>query len=131
MIIYVDTSAALKLAIEEAESDALASYLSGAQRNGDVLVASMLLFTELHCAAKRRLAPPPASSINNILNAINLDDVDRSDLTLAAAMTGGLRSADAIHLATALRLDVDQLVAYDAELLNAAEEAGLSIASPS
>lgn len=130
MIVYVDTSAALKLAIEETESDTLAHYLSEAQRQGDILIASMLLYTELHCAAQRRPAPPPAASINSILRTINLDDIDRSDLMLAAAMPGALRSADAIHLATALRLSVDQFVAYDAGLLQAAAKAGLNIASP-
>lgn len=131
MIIYVDTSAALKLAIQEPESDSLAGFLTKAQHNGDTLAASMLLYTELHCAAKRRATPPPAKTVNSIINAINLDDVERGDLTYAAAMPGGLGSADAIHLATALRLNVDLLVAYDGELLAAAEDAGLSVLSPS
>lgn len=130
MIIYVDTSAALKLAIDESESDALARFLTEAQNNGERLAASMLLSTELHCASKRRPSPPPAKTINSIINAINLDDIDRSDLTFAAAMPGRLRSADAIHLATALRLNVDLLVAYDRELLAAAEDAGLNVHSP-
>jgi predicted nucleic acid-binding protein len=45
-------------------------------------------------------------------------------------MPGHLRSADAIHLATAIRLQADLLVAYDTELLAAAVEAGLDVASP-
>jgi len=41
-----------------------------------------------------------------------------------------LRSADAIHLATAIRLQSDVLVAYDAELLAAAVDSGLNTESP-
>jgi uncharacterized protein len=130
MIVYVDTSAALKLAIQESESDSLAWFLTEVQNNGDILAASMLLYTELHCAAKRRQTPPSARTLNSILGSLNLDDVEREDLTYAAVMPGKLRSADAIHLATALRLNTDLLVAYDGELLAAAEDAGLNVLSP-
>jgi len=41
-----------------------------------------------------------------------------------------LRFADAIHLATALRVDARALVAYDAELCSAAKTAGITVASP-
>ena len=60
MIHYVDTSAALKLLVEEAESGELAAVLDAAAHAGDRLVASMLLFTELHCAARRRGTGSPA-----------------------------------------------------------------------
>ena len=41
-----------------------------------------------------------------------------------------LRMLDAIHLATALYVDADEVVAYDRRLLDAAEEQGLSTAAP-
>ena len=72
----------------------------------------MLLYTELHCAGKRRGFP--AELI----------------IMYAAAMPGKLRSADAIHLATAIRLQVDALAAYDSELVAAATDAGLNAFSP-
>ncbi|MET3142982.1 UNVERIFIED_ORG: putative nucleic acid-binding protein [Arthrobacter sp. UYEF10] len=53
----------------------------------------------------------------------------RSWLT-AAALPGKLRSADAIHLAAAIRLQSDVVVAYDAGLKAAAVEAGLNVLSP-
>ncbi|MCG2620880.1 type II toxin-antitoxin system VapC family toxin [Arthrobacter sp. I2-34] len=130
MIIYLDTSAVLKLVIDEAESGALARQMTKFSAAGDMLVASMLLYTELHCAARRRATPLPAHLINSVLNSVNLVDVSREDLLFAAALTSGLRTADAIHLATAIRLHADVLVAYDRELLAAAESAGLSTASP-
>lgn len=124
----MDTSAVLKLVVEEKESPSAAEYLSAAAARGDKLVASMLLYTELHCAGHRRGLP--AALINSVLGGINLVDLARSDLMYAAALPGGLRSADAIHLATAIRLQSDMLVAYDAGLLSAAVDAGLNVLSP-
>lgn len=63
MIIYVDTSAALKLVVEEAESGPVAEFLTEAGQKGGRLVASMLLHTELHCAANRRGLPPEWSTL--------------------------------------------------------------------
>jgi predicted nucleic acid-binding protein len=88
----------------------------------------MLLYTELHCAAHRRGFP--GELVNAALGGINLVDLARSDLMYAAALPGRLRSADAIHLASAIRLQADLLVAYDSALLAAAVDAGLNVLSP-
>ncbi|MFJ6455775.1 type II toxin-antitoxin system VapC family toxin [Paenarthrobacter sp. NPDC091669] len=128
MIAYVDTSAAMKLVVNERESSAAAAYLVETAASGGHLVASMLLYTELHCAARRRNMP--FDVVNTVLAGINLVDVTRSDLMYAAARPGQLRSANAIHVATAIRLQSDKLVAYDHELLLAATESGLTTASP-
>lgn len=129
MILYVDTSAALKLLIEEPESVSLAEELTARVGRGDRLVSSMLLYTELHCAARRRAKLAP-ELVNSVADSINLVDIARADLMYAAALAGGLRSADAIHLATAIRLQSDAMVAYDAELLAAAAGAGLATLAP-
>lgn len=129
MIIYVDTSAALKLLVEETESAPLAEEMTAATGRGDHLVSSMLLYTELHCAARRRAQLSP-EQVNSVADSINLVDVARADLLYAAALAGGLRSADAIHLATAIRLQATTLVAYDTELLAAAASAGLNTLVP-
>jgi hypothetical protein len=128
LIIYLDTSAVLKLVVEEDESVSLAEYLSAATVQGHHLVASMLLYTELHCAARRRGLP--GGVVNTVLGAISLVDLVRSDLMYAAALPGRLRSADAIHLAAAIRLQSDLMVAYDAELLAAAADSGINVLSP-
>ncbi|MDI3209345.1 hypothetical protein QK290_12735 [Pseudarthrobacter sp. AL07] len=64
------------------------------------------------------------------MGAINVVDLARSDLMYAAALTGKLRSVDAIHLAAAVRLQSDVVVAYDAGLKATAVEAGLNVLSP-
>lgn len=130
MIVYVDTSAAMKLLVEERESTSLAAYLERRRRGGDVLVASLLLHTELHCAANRRPEQVSHDAVAEVLSTLALVDVETGDLTTAPLLPGRLRSADAIHLATALRVGATVLVAYDAELRGAAKRAALEVEGP-
>lgn len=123
---YLDTSAAMKLLVEESESEALLRELTGSRRR---LAASWLLHTELHCAAGRNPAVIAVAAITTVLDAIDLVDLTRGDL-LAAGTHAPLRSNDAIHLATALRLGVDEVVSYDTELSRAAAAAGVRVIAP-
>jgi len=123
---YLDTSAAMKLLVEEAESESLVAELVGSSRR---LVASWLLHTELHCAAGRNSTIILLDAVATVLDVVNLVDVTRGDL-LGAGTHAPLRSNDAIHLATALRLGVDEVVTYDDELARAAVSAGLRVVAP-
>lgn len=123
---YLDTSAAMKLVVEEAESDALAETLS----NDRTLIASWLLHTEMHCAAGRHSDALELSTIRLVLDTVSLVDLTRGDM-IAAGTHAPLRSNDALHLAVAIRLGVDEVVTYDLELADAASKAGLPVLSPS
>ncbi|HEY2296499.1 MAG TPA: type II toxin-antitoxin system VapC family toxin [Jatrophihabitans sp.] len=124
---YLDTSAALKLIIEEAESAKLADTLSSSSHQ---LVSSWLLHTEMHCAAGRHPQDIDLESVRAVLDTINLADLTRGDM-IAAGTHAPLRSNDAIHLAVAIRLGVDELITYDQELAEAAASAGLTVLAPS
>jgi len=132
VICYVDTSAAMKLLVEEAESDALSAFLQSTaeRRDQSTLVASWLLHTELHCAANRHPDDVDAESVGILLETVSLIDVTRGDLLTAGALPGRLRSNDAIHLAVALRVGADAMLSYDDELANAAAATGLSVQQP-
>lgn len=117
----------MKLLVNEAESAALSNYL---QTAADRVAASWLLHTELHRAAARHPDTIDQSSVTIVLDAVALVDLTRGDLLTAAALPGRLRSNDAIHLAVALRLGVDEVVTYDAELVDAATVAGLAVRQP-
>ncbi len=130
MIVYVDTSAAMKLLVEEKESADLAAHLEQRREASDTLVASLLLHTELHCAANRRPEHIEHETVSDVLSVIALVDIESGDLTTAPLLPGRLRSADAIHLATALRVNARAMVAYDTELRAAARTAGLDAVSP-
>lgn len=129
MLIYLDTSAALKLLIEENESSHLAAYLDGLEQSC-TLVSSTLLYAELHCAAARRSAGLNSATIDEVVRSLTLMDLERADLWRAARSNWGLRSADAIHLATALRAETDVMLVYDKKLRTSAENNGLTTASP-
>lgn len=122
---YVDTSAALKLVIREAESKLLAEGLATGRR----LVASWLLHTEMHCAARRRPGAVGVVDVQTVLGAVDLIDLTRGDMIAAGALAP-LRSNDAIHLAVAIRVGADEVVTYDSELADAARAAGLAVFAP-
>ena len=68
-----------------------------------------------------------------VLARIALIEVDRRILRTAATLAPpGLRSLDAIHLATALSLgqDLDGIVTYDQRLSDAATGADLAVWAP-
>lgn len=125
-VAYLDTSAAMKLVVEEAESEALAAGLADASLR---LAASWLLHAELHCAAGRNPKIISIESITTVLDAVTLIDVTRGDV-LAAGTHAPLRSNDALHLATALRIGADAIITYDAELARAAAPAGIRVIAP-
>lgn len=122
---YLDTSAAMKLVVDEPESEALVDAIIDDRR----LVASWLLHTEMHCAAGRHPGDVDVSAVNEVLGAVNLADITRGDL-VAAGAHAPLRSNDAIHLAVAIRLGVDEIVTYDAELAHASRSVGISVLTP-
>jgi predicted nucleic acid-binding protein len=130
VIVYVDTSAAMKLLVEEKESARLADHLKRRAEEGDTLVASLLLHTELHSAANRPPEHIEHESVSEVLSAVALVDIENGDLTTAPLLPGRLRSADAIHLATALRLNARAMVVYDNELRAASRSAGIETLSP-
>ena len=129
MSVYLDTSAAAKLLVDEAESAGLAAYLDEVGRELG-LVSSALLETELRRLAVR--LELDQSAVSDLLARVDLVDPPRSLFHEAGLLPGRhLRSLDALHLATALRVDADTLVTYDARLLDAARSLGLGVLSPS
>ena len=129
MTLYLDTSAAAKLLVDEDESEALAAYLDRTV-DGQELISSALLETEL-----RRLAirlELDQSMVTDLLARVDLVDPPRSLFHEAGLLPGThLRSLDALHLATALRVNSDTFLAYDPRLLDAARSIGLRVNSPS
>ena len=126
-ISYLDTSAAMKLVLDEPQSDALTAELAGRDDRG--LVSSWLLHTEMHCAAGRHPGDVDLEAVGTVLDAVSLIDFTRGDL-LAAGTHAPLRSNDAIHLAVALRVGADEIVTYDGELAERATAAGLAVLAP-
>ncbi|QWF24000.1 type II toxin-antitoxin system VapC family toxin [Nocardioides sp. LMS-CY] len=128
MKIYLDSSAATKLVVEEPESAALLAYLEERAASAE-FVSSILFETELRRAARRRGIDE--ENVTAAVDLVNLAEAPRAVFKVAAAIGPmALRSLDAIHLATALREDVDVLVTFDRRLQDAGREAGLVVEAP-
>ncbi len=128
---YLDSSAIVKLAVEEPESAALRRYLlrkrpvvSSALARTEVLRALLLEGDE--GVARGRV----------VLARLDLLRVNDRILSAAGALLPdnlrSLRSLDAIHLATAQQLgsDLARVVTYDERMSDAAGHAGIKTASP-
>lgn len=125
---YLDSSAIVKLAIRERESDALRRHL-GRRR---AVVSSALARTEV----LRALLPGGDVALvagRRALARVDLIRVNDRVLDAAGALLPiDVRSLDAIHLATAQLLgsDIHHLVTYDDRMAEAARLLGLRTATP-
>ncbi len=129
-MIYLDSSALVKLALTEPESAALSRWL--AERADEPLASSALYRAEVPRAVWRAepgALPRSYKLIKRIARiALNADVLDNS----ATLPPQELSPAQAIHLASALAVkrDLTAFVTYDEHLLAAAKDAGLPVTSP-
>src|ERR1700678_2284112 len=128
-MIYLDTSAALKLVMPEAETAGLELWI--VDRGGVPRGSSRLLRIEM----LRRLAstaPQRRSRANVVLSSVSL--VRKDDVASTAEVIGDrtLRRLDAVHLATAheLRTELTAFVCYDKRLRASAHALGLPVEAP-
>lgn len=125
--IYADSSALVKLVIEEGESHALHAALADVSAQ---LVTSHLAQIEV-TRAVRIANPDQLGECQRLLEScVQIDitaDLVRRAVGLASAR---LRTLDAIHLATALRSGVESMAVYDERLAEAAMAAGFSVLQP-
>jgi predicted nucleic acid-binding protein len=98
-----------------------------------VVATSRLAIVEVARAAK--LANPSDEvqvEVDRLLSSCMLVAVSTPLLRASRKLTSAtIRTLDAIHLASALRVEADELLAYDRRLLIAASAEGLPIATPS
>ena len=128
-VVYLDSSALVKLVIREPESGALAGHLRGRPARLSCALARVEVLR-----AVRPHGPPSISRARRLLERIGLLRLDDDLLDAAAAIEGPtLRSLDAIHLAAAATLGdtLVEVITYDARMLQAATHLGLPVAAPS
>lgn len=118
----------MKLVIEEPESATLDRHLA----QGQLVATSRIALVEVPRATA--IANPTADARQEtvrLFDSCMLVDVTADLLRAAAELASAqVRTLDAIHLATALRVEADELVAYDRRLVAAAVERGLLVATP-
>lgn len=127
-LVYLDSSALVKLVVAEPESDALAAYL----RDRPQRVSSALARVEVVRAVlpHGEAAAQRARQLLQRLALLRLDDVL---LDAAAGLEGAvLRSLDAIHIAAAQTLGREhtELITYDLRMADAARGVGFEVIAP-
>jgi predicted nucleic acid-binding protein len=136
-LIYLDSAAAVKLVHTEADSAALREFLD--QRAEIEWVSSALFEVETYRALARATGatdmPAVISEFHALLDLILRIEIDSGIRILAQTVSPpAVRSLDAIHLATALRLrDQERLtsfVTYDKRLADAVLAAGITVEAP-
>ena len=130
-MIYLDTSALVKLIRIEVESEALGDWLD--ERTEMRWITSALAEVELPRAI-RAVAPEGLSAVPSVLARLDRFEIDPVIRSTAAYVDPALRSLDAIHLATAQTAastaPLTALVTYDSRLREAADALGLTTAAP-
>jgi len=131
---YADSSALVKLVLNERQSAPLRAFLEGAE-----LVMSELALTEVPRAVRRARARDHdldldvlLERVGQLLESVGLHPVDRAALIGAGALPEpALRALDAIHVATAIGLTPhDGFITYDERQAAAARLAGLRTFAP-
>lgn len=127
-MVYLDSSALVKLVIAESESAALRRYL---RRRGQRAACALA-----RVEVVRAVRPHGAAALTRarrLLRRIDLVHLDEELLDDAATLDAGiLRSLDAVHLAAARVFgnDVEAIVTYDDRMAGAAARLGLRVDAP-
>lgn len=129
-LVYLDSSALVKLVVREAESELLRAWIA----SHPATITSALAVTEVRRAVSR-LSPRRDLSdrARLVLDGVALLAVDQDTLERAARLAPAeLRTLDSIHIASALSLGADLLafVTYDDRQRDAARKAGLPLVRP-
>lgn len=141
MRVYVDSSALIKRSVQEAESDAVEAAFERYVADDAVIVSSSLAWIEVSRALRDRLdngSNNGSSDEDEVHDAVEgamsgvAERLITSDVVSLARRVPPplLRSLDAIHLATAILLDVDEILVYDHRLIDACRRNGLAAVTP-
>ena len=127
-MVYLDSSALVKLVVAEPESAALRRYLRAAPRRISCALARVEVVR-----AVRPHGAAATTRARRLLRRLDLVQLDDELLDSAAALDSViLRGLDAIHLAAAQTLadELTAVVTYDERMTTAAGVIGLTVAAP-
>jgi predicted nucleic acid-binding protein len=135
--VYFDSSALIKRSVQEAESDAVEAAFDRYVAEEAVIISSSLAWVEVSRALRTRLDGALYGD-DEIHDAVDGALAGVAERLITGEVVGLarrvapplLRTLDAIHLATAIVLDVDEVVVYDDRLIEACQSNGLTTAMP-
>jgi len=128
-LVYLDTSALVKLVFDEPESAALVAFLETLPDR----VCSAVASVELTRVVRSVQDPVVERDAKRILKGVHLIAVDDALLAVAATTEPrSLKTLDALHLATARGLghELAGVITYDRRLAEAARHYDMTVWSP-
>jgi len=128
-VVYLDSSALVKLVVAEPETQALRRFL----RRHPERISCALARTEV-LRAIRHVGGRSLQRARHVLRRVNLIRLDEGLLDAAGLLEPRIvRSLDAIHLAAALLVtsELEAFVTYDRRLAEGAVMLGLAVERPS
>lgn len=129
-LLYLDSSAIVKLVAREPETSALVDRL---RERPDVVSSALARVEVLRAVRRARSSSATIRRAESVMDGIALLRVDEAILDHATAIGArDLRSLDAIHLASALSLGnaLSALVTYDRRLASGARAHGIEALTP-
>lgn len=129
-MLYLDSSAIVKLIVPEPETPALVETLRSDSETASSVLARVEVLRAVRRVGARRAVADRAESILHRMALVRLEE---GVVTAASTLSPlELRTLDAIHLATALSLgsSIAGLITYDERLASAARAAGLTVQGP-
>lgn len=124
---YLDSSAVLKLLIDEKESVALTGFI-------DFQVTSSALTRVEVIRTLHKIAPEKVEEAKVLLKGFDVIPINTAVLNIAESFDSSitLRSLDALHVATVLFLEktVNGLISYDKAMIVNAKQLGIANISP-
>jgi len=127
-VVYLDSSAIVKLIVLEDESGALADHLREVPNRVSCALARLEVIR-----AVRPHGQPGIHRAKGLLGTLSLLRLDDLLLDEAAGLSGaGLRTLDTIHLAAARALGtrLSEVITYDRRMADVAEQLGLPVGAP-
>jgi uncharacterized protein len=129
-LLYLDSSALVKLVVEEAETRALEALVA----TSSAAVSSVIAAIEVPRVARRTGVLEVEARADRLVARLDLLELTDAIVTSSASLDPpALRTLDAIHLASALSLgsELAGMAVYDDRLSAACRAAGLNVVSPS
>ena len=126
MLVYVDSSALMKVIRVEPESAAFTEFVLDPKWT---TISSDLIETEMRRGAQ--FSGIPVGEAAKAINLIEVVELKRADYRTAGVIEArNLRSLDAIHLAVALATEADFICSYDTRMVEAALSIGIPVLRP-
>lgn len=126
MIVYLDASVAVSVVTDEEGSTDVRLMLDDLTENSHLVLSGRLLETEMRRTARR--LGISMGVVDAALDAIAIVEHERSDFRRAGSFEAtSLGSLDALHLATALRVQADVMLTRDRSLASACAVEGLAL----